>query len=67
MLYPERSKLQTRSWFAVVSAYQECHRRYARLLDAFGLTVTQFDVLLAVRRLGPRASAGVDRIFTYLV
>jgi DNA-binding MarR family transcriptional regulator len=56
MIDPNRGRLQTRSWFAVVGAYQECHRRYARLLAAHGLTVTQFDALLAVGRLGEAAT-----------
>lgn len=59
---PNNTKLQARSWFAVVRTYQECHRRYARLLNRFGLTVTQFDALNAILRLGgnatPHAIAG---------
>ena len=51
-----RTKLQARSWFAVVQTYQECNRRYARLLKPFGLTITQFDVLIAIHRLGDRAT-----------
>ncbi len=49
-------KQQARSWFAVVRTYQECHRRYARLLSRFGLTVTQFDVLSAIHRRDNRAT-----------
>lgn len=51
-----RTKLQARSWFAVVQTYQECNRRYARLLKPFGLTITQFDVMIAIHRLGDRAT-----------
>ncbi len=51
-----RHKLETTSWFAVVRAYQECHRRYAQLLKAFDLTIPQFDVLNAVRQLEPEAT-----------
>jgi DNA-binding MarR family transcriptional regulator len=50
-----RKQLEAGSWLAVVRAYHACNRRYARLLEAFGLTVTQFDVLAAVRTLGPDA------------
>ena len=46
----KRSKLEAASWLAVVHAYQECNRRYARLLDAFELTIPQFDVLTAIAR-----------------
>ena len=53
-----RKQLEAASWLAVVRAYQACNRRYARLLEAFGLTVTQFDVLTAVRALGPEAVPG---------
>ncbi len=45
-----RQKLEATSWLAVVHAYQECNRRYARLLDAFDLTIPQFDVLTAIAR-----------------
>ena len=57
---PERTRnqLESASWLAVVRAYQACNRRYAQLLDAFGLTITQFDVLSAVRALGPEAVPG---------
>ena len=48
--------MQARSWFAVVRTYQECHRRYARLLNRFSLTVTQFDVLSAILRLDNHAT-----------
>jgi len=46
-----RQKLEAASWFAVVRAYQECTRRYARLLQGFDLTIPQFDVLNAILRL----------------
>lgn len=52
---PPRQKLQASSWFAVVRAYQECNRRYARLLQAFDLTISQFDLLNAVHRLEDQA------------
>lgn len=51
-----RSQLQTRSWFAVVLAYQSCERQYARLLDGFGLSIAQFEVLNAIDELGDRAT-----------
>jgi MarR family transcriptional regulator, organic hydroperoxide resistance regulator len=51
-----RASLQTRSWFAVVLAYQTCERQYARLLDGFGFTIAQFDVLSAIEELGDRAT-----------
>jgi DNA-binding MarR family transcriptional regulator len=52
---PARQKLQASSWFAVVRAYQECNRRYAQLLQAFDLTIAQFDLLNAVHRLADQA------------
>lgn len=52
---PERQKLQASSWLAVVRAYQECNRRYAQTLQAFDLTITQFDMLNAIHRLKDRA------------
>lgn len=51
-----RIKWQALSWFAVVRTYQECNRRYAALLKHYGLTVTQFDVLNAILRLGAEAT-----------
>ncbi|MEO1082022.1 MAG: MarR family winged helix-turn-helix transcriptional regulator [Pseudomonadota bacterium] len=48
----ERSALETSSWFAVVRAYEECARRYARMLEHFELTTSQFDALVAVEHLG---------------
>ena len=51
----ERRRLQTSSWFAVVRTYQECNRRYAQLMHAFDLTITQFDVLSAVHKLADSA------------
>lgn len=51
-----RSKLEARSWLAVVRAYQECNRRYAQLLSSFGLTIPQFDALNAMERLGADAT-----------
>ena len=47
----ERQQLEASSWFAVVRAYQECNRRYAQMLEHFDLTIPQFDVLTAIRRL----------------
>ena len=51
-----RIKWQALSWFAVVRTYQECNRRYATLLKHYELTVTQFDVLNAILRLGAEAT-----------
>ena len=51
-----RRKLEASSWLAVVRAYQECHRRYARLMETFGLTTPQFDALNAISRLGEHAA-----------
>ena len=51
-----RKKLEASSWLAVVRAYQECNRRYTQLLRGFALTIPQFDVLNAVRRLGQGAT-----------
>ena len=53
----QRKRLQAASWFSVVQAYQECTRRYARLLHGFGLTIPQFDVLNAIRQLDGKAIA----------
>lgn len=50
-----RAALETASWLAVVRAYEECGRRYARMLDHFDLTISQFDVLLAVQQLADEA------------
>lgn len=52
----ERVRLQTRSWFSVVRAYQACERQYARLLEQFALTIPQFDVLSAIDELGDEAT-----------
>ncbi len=51
----DRIALETSSWFAVVRAYEECARRYARMLEHFELTTSQFDALIAVERLGRNA------------
>lgn len=51
-----RSRLESRSWFAVVLAYQACERQYARLLAGFDLTIAQFEVLGAIDELGDRAT-----------
>ncbi len=48
MAKPQRMKLQASSWLAVVRAYNECNRRYAKLLAGFDLTIPQFDVLSAI-------------------
>lgn len=56
MTDPPRIKWQALSWFAVVRTYQECNRRYAALLRHYDLTVTQFDVLNAILRLGTDAT-----------
>ncbi len=51
-----RKKLEASSWFAVVRCYQECTRRYARLMQGFDLTIPQFDVLTAIHKLGAEAT-----------
>lgn len=51
-----RSRLQTRSWFAVVRAYQTCERQYALLLRHFNMTIAQFDMLTAIEELGEAAT-----------
>ena len=51
-----RSRLETKSWLAVVRAYQECTRRYAQLLAHYDLTVPQLDVLSAINKHSPEAT-----------
>jgi MarR family transcriptional regulator, organic hydroperoxide resistance regulator len=51
-----RTALATRSWFAVVTAYQTCERQYGRVIAGFGLTIPQFEVLSAIAELGARAT-----------
>ena len=51
-----RKKLEASSWFAVVRCYQECTRRYTRLMQGFDLTIPQFDVLSAIHKLGEEAT-----------
>ena len=51
-----RQQLETRSWLAVVRAYAECNRRYARMLSHFDLTIPQYDALSAILQLGPEAT-----------
>lgn len=51
-----RQKLEADSWFAVVRAYQACTRRYQEMLQEFGLTVAQYDVMSAIARLGDQAT-----------
>ncbi|MEJ2515667.1 MAG: MarR family transcriptional regulator [Gammaproteobacteria bacterium] len=46
----DRRRLEAESWLAVVHAYQTCTRRYAQMLEHFGLTVAQFDVMSAIER-----------------
>ena len=41
---------------AVVVAYQSCTRKYSQMLEEFGLTAPQFDVLLAVDELQEQAT-----------
>ena len=53
---PERAKLQNRSWFAVVMAYQTCMRQYGRMLATFKLSVAQFEVLSAIDELQEAAT-----------
>ena len=43
------------AWFAVVRAYQLCTRQYERMLDVFGLTIPQFDVMSVIDQLDHRA------------
>ncbi|GEM_PF-1053163 len=50
-----RAALETSSWFAVVRAYEECGRRYGQMLEHFELSVSQFDVLVAIQHLGAEA------------
>lgn len=50
-----RQQLQASSWLAVVRAYQECNRRYAQMLQAFDLTISQLDLLNAVHKLADQA------------
>lgn len=50
------SNPKTASWLAVVRAYQTCERQYARLLLAFDLSISQFDVLTAIADLDTRAT-----------
>jgi MarR family transcriptional regulator, organic hydroperoxide resistance regulator len=51
-----RGALATRSWFAVVMAYQTCERQYGRMLAGFDLTIPQFEVLSAIAELQARAT-----------
>ena len=64
MTSPDRPRLETTSWLAVVRAYNECTRRYARLLARFDLTIPQFDAMTAIRVLGDDATphAIADRL-----
>lgn len=52
----ERRRLEASAWLAVVRAYQKCTRRYAALLEAFDLTIPQFDALSAIAKLGDAAT-----------
>lgn len=54
-----RSTLATRSWFAVVLAYQSCERQYGRMLAEFDLTIAQYDVLSAIAEAQPDATPAV--------
>lgn len=49
------SALAQSSWLSVVRAYQACTRKYEQMLAEFGLTLPQFEALLAIERLGPQA------------
>lgn len=51
-----RKRLEASSWFAVVRAYQACHRRYVQLLREFDMTVPQFDALTAIDQLDEHAT-----------
>lgn len=59
---PDRQRLEAESWLAVIQTYQTCTRRYTQMLEHFGLTIPQFDLLTAVWRLRddatPKAIAG---------
>ncbi|MEO0616042.1 MAG: MarR family transcriptional regulator [Pseudomonadota bacterium] len=46
----QRRTLEADSWLAVVHAYLACQRRYAQMLEHFGLTIPQFDMLAVLRR-----------------
>lgn len=50
-----RAELAESAWFAVVHAYQACTRKYEQMLGAFGLTLPQFEALMAIERLGEQA------------
>ena len=43
------------AWLSVVQTYQLCQKRYEELLEQFGLTLAQFDALIAIDRLGEEA------------
>ncbi|MEM7054363.1 MAG: MarR family winged helix-turn-helix transcriptional regulator [Pseudomonadota bacterium] len=43
------------AWLSVVQTYQLCQKRYEELLEQFGLTLAQFDALIAIDRLGDEA------------
>ena len=53
---PDRQRLEHESWMAVVHAYQACTRRYAQMLEHFGLTIPQFDLMSVVHRQRDRAT-----------
>ncbi len=56
MTTTNRQRLEAESWLAVVQAYQACNRRYAQMLEHFGLTIPQFDLMSAVYRLRDEAT-----------
>lgn len=49
------AELAESAWFAVVHAYQACTRKYEQMLGAFGLTLPQFEAVMAIERLGEQA------------
>ncbi|MEM7612364.1 MAG: MarR family transcriptional regulator [Pseudomonadota bacterium] len=51
----QRERLESGSWLAVVRAYERCSRLYSELLKPFELTTPQYDLLLAIQKLGGSA------------
>lgn len=49
------AELAESAWFAVVLAYQACNRKYEQMLGTFGLTLPQFEAVMAIERLGEQA------------
>lgn len=51
----DRQSIESAAWFAVIRAYEECDQLFAAMLAEMELTTSQFDVLIAVDRLGANA------------